>query len=91
MDEEGVITIKIHDLAEVSKAVWLEEMAHALQYLRDGNVPLSIDQMERGLRESEVASCLLNRHGNSQLSLTNEDALHYKNVLTYYEVSDGNN
>ncbi len=56
MEEDGAIYVKIHDQGGASRATWLEEYAHALQFLRDGHVELSVDDSERRERELEVAS-----------------------------------
>lgn len=89
MDAEGRITIKIHDARGVSKACWLEEMAHALQYLRDGNIPLSRESPERNAREVEVAQCLIGRIDRGRLSP--DERPHLERALAFYggEAIDG--
>ncbi len=61
MDVDGKIYVQIDDLRNENKATWLEEFAHALQFLKYGNVELSVDDAERDEREKEVAECLLSR------------------------------
>ncbi len=61
MENDGKIYVQIDDLRNAGKATWLEEFAHALQFLKYGNVELSVDDAERDEREKEVAECLLSR------------------------------
>ncbi len=70
MDLNGRITIQIDDAGGGTKGTWLEELAHALQYLKDGNIEavLSGDDYERWKRELEVATCLLQRANRLKLS-----------------------
>ena len=82
MDEDGLIFVKIHDLRRATKATWLEEMAHALQYLKTGNVELSQDNAGRNHRESEVAVCLLNRA--DKIEMSDDDLAHYKKAMQVY-------
>ena len=62
--------------------VWLEEFAHALQFIKYGNVPLSNDDRQRRERELEVAECLQNRA--DRLNLTQEDMRYLKQAIEYY-------
>ena len=82
MDVEGRISVKIHDQQNPSKGVWLEEFAHALQFIRYGNVPLSSDDRERRARELEVAQCLFERV--ERQNLTQEDRSHLERAIQYY-------
>ena len=82
MDENGRVAIKIHDAAGASKGCWLEEFGHALQFLRDGNVPLSREAPERRAREIEVANCLLHRVARGRLD--SSEASHAKQALAFY-------
>ncbi len=68
MDSDGHIYVKIHNVKQQSKIVLLEELAHALQFMRDGNVPLSSDNRMRHERELEVARCLLDRAAREHFS-----------------------
>jgi hypothetical protein len=82
MDPDGRIYIKIHDKQNPTKGVWLEEFAHALQFLQYGNVPLSSDDRERRERELEVAQCLFQRAERQHL--TQEDISHLERAIRYY-------
>ena len=79
MAEDGTICIKIHDAGSATRGCLLEECAHALQFVRDGNLPLSVDSQERDRRESEVASCLLARR-----DLDPEDRKHYEEAASAF-------
>jgi hypothetical protein len=87
MDESGSICIKIDDLSEDIKGLCIEELLHALQYLRTGNVPLSSDDAERNHRELEVAFCIL-EHAES-MRLSPADVEHYARALTVYSNGGG--
>jgi hypothetical protein len=80
MEEDGRIYVTIHDVGHAGKAVWLEELAHALQFIRDGNVPLSRDGKERLRREAEVAECLLQH--SQRLDLPDSDIEHYGRICS---------
>lgn len=82
MDSEGRISVKIHDQQNPTKGVWLEEFAHALQFLQYGNVPLSSDDRERCERELEVAQCLFDRAERQHL--TQEDISDLERAIRYY-------
>lgn len=82
MDSEGRIFVKIHDKQNPTKGVWLEEFAHALQFLQYGNVPLSSDDRERCERELEVAQCLIERAERQHL--TPEDISDLERAIQYY-------
>lgn len=59
MDENGMIYVKVHDAGDADRSTWYEEMGHALQFLRDGNVPMGSEAPEMAEREVEIADCLL--------------------------------
>src|SRR5438105_3099023 len=61
LEIDGIITVKIHDRGGATKAVWLEELAHVLQILRDGSFCLSRDQADTRRNELEVHECLIDR------------------------------
>ena len=82
MEPDGRIYVKIHDKQNPSRGVWLEEFAHALQFIRDGNVPLSSDDRERRERELEVAQCLYERA--ERLNLPQEEIRHLERAIQYY-------
>lgn len=68
MDADGRICVKIDDTRSDIKGLCLEELWHAMQYLRDGNVPLDTDNTVRSARELEAAQCLLKHAGRFRLS-----------------------
>jgi hypothetical protein len=82
MESDGRIYVKIHDKQNPSKGVWLEELAHALQFIKYGNVPLSSDDRQRRERELEVAQCLKERAG--RLHPLDEDMRHLEQAIEYY-------
>ena len=86
MEEDGAIYVKIHDQGGASRATWLEEYAHALQFLRDGHVELSVDDSGRKEREPEVALCLLEEKIVHKLST--EDKQPYQQVIKIYGHDD---
>ncbi len=86
MDEDGRIYIKILDIIPPSKGTLLEEFAHALQYIKNGNVPLSYHDHERRERELEVAKCLEDRA--DRLKLSQEDRYHISRAIDHYGDED---
>jgi hypothetical protein len=82
MESDGRIYVKIHDKQNPSKGVWLEELAHALQFIKYGNVPLSSDDRQRRERELEVAQCLQQRA--DRLRLLPDDRRHLAQAIEYY-------
>ena len=62
---------------------WFEEFGHALQYLKYGNVELSIDGAERRNHEIEVANCLMENAGHFRLST--DDVAHCQATISAYE------
>lgn len=84
LEPTGEIHIRIHDAKQggVGKAVWLEELAHAIQYIKDGNVDFSRDNPVRAQREKEVAACLIERA--SSLRLTQREVETSQRQLAYY-------
>jgi hypothetical protein len=83
MEPNGNIYVQIDDARSASKGTWLEEFAHALQFLQYGNIALSVDDEERAMRELEVAECLLKRA--DRLHLTQGDIDTSKETVQYYE------
>lgn len=75
MDETGAVYVKIHDAGGATEGTLLEEFAHAVQFITQGNVPLSHDNQERREREHEMAVCLQDRS-----FLSEKDRQHYKKV-----------
>ncbi len=59
MDEKGNVYVMIHDAGDATRGTWFEELGHALQFLKEGNIEISTDHTERCRREIEVAECLL--------------------------------
>lgn len=70
MDETGQIFIMINDI-DCTKSAVLEEMAHAIQYIQDGNV--LFPSPEYYLREVEVKECLVARQTRSNLTQEETD------------------
>ena len=88
MEPDGKVFIKIDDQSEAAADTLNEEMAHALQYLRYGNVPLSRDDALRGSREIEVAECILGRKDRWKLS--KRELTQLKRTIVFYgEDHDG--
>lgn len=83
MEPNGNIYVQIDDVRGASKGTWLEEFAHALQFLRSGHLALSVDDQERAIRELEVAECLVRRA--PRLHLSNEDVNTSMRTVQYYE------
>jgi hypothetical protein len=71
MDENGNVFVKINDAGDATKSTWLEELAHAIQFLKDGHIDLRCDQKQRAEREIEVADCLL--CNSKKLKLSDDD------------------
>lgn len=86
MDEDGRIYIKILDIIPPSKGTLLEEFAHALQYIKNGNIPLSCHDQERRERELEVAKCLDDRADRLKLSQGDRD--HISRAIDRYGDED---
>jgi hypothetical protein len=84
MEEDGQVYIKVID--PPSKGTLLEEFAHALQFLKMGNVPLSHDDPEHRMREFEVAKCLGERA--DRLKLSAHDQEHLLRAIQRYGVED---
>lgn len=82
LDPDGTIFVQIDDADSATKGTWLEEFAHALQFLQYGNIVLSIDDRERAERELEVARCLLNR--SDRLKLSEVDIEESKQIVQNY-------
>ncbi|MGB0386596.1 MAG: hypothetical protein ACPGWR_17440 [Ardenticatenaceae bacterium] len=85
MEPDKKIYVMIHDAGGASKAVWLEELAHARQFMIYGSPDLSSDLSEICKREIEVHECLLKNA--KRLNLTpqeivscEEHILHYKEL-----------
>jgi hypothetical protein len=81
---EGEIFVQLHDAdpnREYSlKATVLEELGHALQFKRQGNV--SSDGIWQ--RELEVAECMINRVNQGRLNLSENDLKHYQKAIKVY-------
>lgn len=84
MEEDGNIYVKIDDAKNATKGTWLEEFAHARQYLKYGNIIVtsSDDDQERRKRELEVAICLLDRA--DRLKLSDTDVRESQEILQNY-------
>lgn len=82
MEPDGQIYVKIDDVDADGKGACLEELIHALQFIRDGNVPLGADDLERCHREIEAAACLL-KHAD-RLKLSNKERAHCAAAIAEY-------
>ena len=82
MAEDGLIYVKIHDVGGATRGTWFEEFGHALQYLKYGNVELSVDSEERCRREIEVANCLIKNA--TRLRLSKNDVTHCQAAIQVY-------
>jgi len=80
--DTGNVYVKIHDAGGATPGTWLEELAHAVQFLKYGNVALSVDQTERRERELEVAGCLALNAG--RFGLSDGDMMHIAQALGFY-------
>jgi len=79
--DTGKVDIQLHDNMFRKSAIY-EELAHALQYHRDGNVV--VNSLEYYQREVEVAECMLDRVIKGRLKLSAEDiAQTNSNLLVY--------
>jgi len=88
MNEDGKIFVWMDDAGNATIGTWFEEFGHALQYLKYGNVTLSVDSKEQLEREYEVAVCLLERHEQLRLSeIDIKESL--KSVEEYEEYKGG--
>jgi hypothetical protein len=81
--DTGLIFVKIHDAGGAGVGTWLEEYAHALQYLRHGNVPLSVDDLERNRREIETAQCILEHCERLKLGVSEQQYL--QDCIKFYQ------
>lgn len=80
MDDNGKVVIMLNDL-DCTKSAVLEEMAHAIQFINDGQI--SIPSVEHLQREVEVKECLVDRQHRSKL--TKEETTLSRNQITMYK------
>lgn len=83
MDPDDQIFVQIDDLGGATKAVWLEELAHARQFMIYGSIDASADWSERCTREIEVHECLLKNA--KRLRLTPQEISDCKRQLDFYK------
>jgi len=83
MEEDNKIYVKIDDTGNATKGTWLEEFAHALQFLKYGNILYSSDNHESLAREYEIAICLIKK--SNQLGLSEDDIKESKKIIKEYE------
>jgi len=67
----------------VTKAVWLEELAHARQCIISGSPEASSDMKDIAMREVEVHECLL--ANAARLKLTAEEIASCQAQLRHYK------
>ena len=83
--DTGKVDIQLNDDIFRKSAIY-EELAHALQYHRDGNVV--VNSMEYYQREVEVAECMLSRVAEGRLRLSSEEiAQTNSNLLVYRDAA----
>ena len=82
MDPDDKIFVQIDDLGGATKAVWLEELAHARQFMIYGSIDASADWSDRCEREIEVHECLLKNA--KRLKLTPQEISDCKRQLDFY-------
>jgi hypothetical protein len=80
--DTGSVDVSIID-DDFRRAVIYEELGHALQYHRDGNV--EIDSIDHYKREIEVAECLIERASNNRLKLTEDEIAQTRVNLKNYQ------
>lgn len=80
--DTGKVDIQINDDI-FRKAAIYEELAHALQYHRDGNV--EVNSLDFYKREVEVAECMLERISKGRLRLNDDEIAQTKSNLTVYQ------
>jgi hypothetical protein len=85
--DNGSVEISILDDVFRKSAIY-EELAHALQYHRDGNI--QVDSIDHYKREIEVAECFLDRVSEHRLSLNSEEIEQTKSNLLAYKEAVGN-
>ena len=83
MEPDGKIFVQIDDLGGATKAVWLEELAHARQYMIYGSPKASSDMTEICEREIEAHECLLKNA--SKLKLTPQEIASCEEQLRHYK------
>lgn len=82
LDVDGKIYVQIDDARGASKAIWLEELAHARQCMLDGSPEASSDMAQICDREIEVHQCLL--ANASRLKLTPTEIAECEAQLQHY-------
>ncbi|WCF11749.1 hypothetical protein NDS46_30865 (plasmid) [Paenibacillus thiaminolyticus] len=79
--DTGKVDIQLNDDIFRKSAIY-EELAHALQYHRDGNVV--VNSLEYYQREVEVAECMLSRVKQGRLRLSDEEIAQTNSNLSVY-------
>ncbi|WP_432775634.1 hypothetical protein AAFJ72_21210 [Brevibacillus gelatini] len=80
--DTGEVDIQIND-ETFRKSVIYEELAHALQYHRDGNV--EVNSLDYYKREIEVAQCMLDKVARGRLRLKEDEIVQTENNLRVYQ------
>ena len=80
--DTGKVDIQIRD-DTFRKSVLYEELAHALQYHRDGNV--EVNSLDYYKREIEVAQCMLDKVSKGRLRLNDDEIVQTKSNLRVYQ------
>lgn len=80
--DTGKVDIQIKD-DTFRKSVLYEELAHALQYHRDGNV--EVNSLDYYKREIEVAQCMLDKVSKGRLRLNDDEIVQTKSNLRVYQ------
>ncbi len=86
MEEDGKVYVKIHDAGGATRGTWLEEFGHALQFLKSGQIELSVDDEDRRHHEIEIATCLV--ENSLRLDLSEADVRHCQDSITFYGGGD---
>jgi len=79
--DTGKVDIQLNDDIFRKSAIY-EELAHALQYHRDGNV--EVNSLEYYQREVEVAECMLKRAAEGRLRLSHDEVAQTSSNLLVY-------
>lgn len=82
MEPDNHIYVKIDDTGNATKGTWLEEFAHALQFLKYGHISLSSDSKESLEREYEIAVCLIEK--SDRLGLSEDDIKESQKAIQEY-------
>jgi len=83
METDDHIYVKIDDTGNATKGTWMEEFAHALQFLKYGHISLSSDSKESLEREYEIAICLIEK--SSRLGLSEDDIKESQKIIQDYK------